>query len=270
MYNLLANGKLISLLFVVLGATFVILPVLSFANFFWVEGNDSRAWTLGVSCKPSTFLLTPIYVGLTVFGQTILGLLGATFVFFWASKKPFKMFAVIIILMLPYAIPSTVSYTMFELLLSQGGVIQRYFFPDLSPLNGTWSRFLVMVWVGIWQFFPFSFILILSAFLSTPRPLLLSAKSDGASHWLVFRKILIPIALPVILATIILRLVLMLTKIDAPLAFSSTSSNDYSCLAGVQIYKNIGSTVPLGLVLILSLATIVILLSPSFISGLKK
>jgi len=239
-----------------IGLLFVVFPLLSTINFLTSEFSTKQLLNFGDPCRPSTVVLTILYVFFTVFGQMILGIVGALFVYFWSAGKLWKIVLSLSIFILPYSIPSTLGYSLFDLLLGQGSIIQEKLFSPLSPMNGTWSRFAVMIVVGVWQFFPFVLILILAAFLSVPTGLIKAAKLDGANNWRIFHSLLFPISLPVIFAAVAIRLVLMMTKLDAPLAFSITGSNEYTCVAGVQLYNSIGrSYIPLGLILSLAIAT---------------
>ncbi len=232
------------------------------------NASPERLQDFGVSCSPSTLLLTAIYVVATVSMQLILGIGAAVTVFFWAAGRPLRLWLAVALLTLPYAIPSAIGLTMFEFLIANGSTLQGLLFPQESPLIGTWSRFGVMTVLGIWQFFPFTFLLVLAAFLAVPSEMLASARNDGAAPRHIVRYFLLPVALPVIAAAAALRTALMLTKVDAPLAFHLTSSHDYACLAGVRIYSSlsIGSnSVPLGLILLLCGTVLLVLVIGHFV-----
>lgn len=245
-----------------LGVGLVATPIVSLLYLVAGSASGPALADFGISCSPSTALLTAIYVVSTVTLQMLVGILAAVLVFFWADRRWGRLLASIAILTMPYAIPSTIGLTMFEFLLADNGTIQQLAFPDGSPLGGTWSRFGVMCVLGIWQFFPFTFLMVLAAFLAVPREMLASARSDGASSIQLVRSFLIPVSLPVILAAATLRTALMLTKLDAPLAFRETSSNDFACLASVRIYTSLGlGDIPLGLVLLLCTVVVIVLVA---------
>jgi len=245
------------------GVAFVTIAVGSLL--YVVAGNSStaRLQDFGVSCSPSTLVLTSIYVLTTVSLQLAIGVSAAIAVYFWADGRPLRLWLAVAVLTLPYAIPSAIGLTMFQFLVADGSTLQRALFPEGSPLAGTWSRFGLMTILGIWQFFPFTFLLILAAFLAVPSEMLSSARNDGAAPRHLVRHFLLPAALPVIAAAAALRTALMLTKVDAPLAFHLTSSHDYACLAGVRIYSSLsigGNSVQLGLVLVLCATVLLVLL----------
>jgi multiple sugar transport system permease protein len=59
----------------------------------------------------------------------------------------------------------------------------------------------------IWQWTPFIFILSLAALQSLPRSALEAAKIDGATGWQQIRYIKLPLMMPVLIVTGLLRLI---------------------------------------------------------------
>jgi len=101
------------------------------------------------------------------------------------------------------------------------GLMWRYMY---HPTIGTFNRFLDSVglpkvdWLGqhaltsviiadIWQWTPFIFILALAALQSLPRSALEAARIDGATAWQQIWHIKIPLMMPVLIVTALLRLI---------------------------------------------------------------
>ncbi|MFP7672497.1 carbohydrate ABC transporter permease [Marivita sp. S0852] len=101
------------------------------------------------------------------------------------------------------------------------GLVWRYMF---HQTYGTFNRFLEAVglptvdWLGqnpllsviiadIWQWTPFIFILSLAALQSLPRSALEAARIDGASSWQQIIHIKLPLMMPVLIVTMLLRLI---------------------------------------------------------------
>jgi multiple sugar transport system permease protein len=101
------------------------------------------------------------------------------------------------------------------------GLVWRYMF---HQTYGTFNRFLESIglppvdWLGqnpllsiiiadIWQWTPFIFILSLAALQSLPRSALEAARIDGASAWQQIWHIKLPLMLPVLVVTMLLRLI---------------------------------------------------------------
>jgi multiple sugar transport system permease protein len=101
------------------------------------------------------------------------------------------------------------------------GLMWRYMY---HPTVGTFNRFLEdwglpkIDWLGqnalgsiiiadIWQWTPFIFILSLAALQSLPRSAIEAAKIDGATNWQQIIHIKLPLMMPVLIVTCLLRLI---------------------------------------------------------------
>ena len=101
------------------------------------------------------------------------------------------------------------------------GLMWRYMY---HPTIGTFNRFLDSIglsnvdWLGqhalmsiiiadIWQWTPFIFILSLAALQSLPRSALEAARIDGATGWQQIIHIKLPLMMPVLIVTCLLRLI---------------------------------------------------------------
>jgi multiple sugar transport system permease protein len=72
--------------------------------------------------------------------------------------------------------------------------------------DSTWS-FISIVIADVWQWTPFIFILSLAALQSLPRSALEAARIDGATGWQQIVHIKIPLMMPVLIVTLLLRLI---------------------------------------------------------------
>ena len=101
------------------------------------------------------------------------------------------------------------------------GLIWRYMYhPTLGVLNKTlkatglepvdWlgqHALLSVIIADIWQWTPFIFILALAALQSLPRSALEAARIDGATGWQQITHIKLPLMMPVLIVTCLLRLI---------------------------------------------------------------
>ena len=251
----------------VVGVCFIAIPLVSLASLIAANSDLQSMSDFGINCQPSTITLTVLYVAASVFGQMIVGTSAALLTYFVADGRASRLIALIAIFTIPYAVPSTIGFTLWEFGLAEGGTLQELLFPGGSPLDGAWARFWVMVALSIWQFFPFVFLLMLAAFLSVPRQMLLEAQLEGANDVRLTKDFLLPIAAPVFVSALFLRVILMATKLDTPLAFHMTSSSDFACIASVRIYSSLGfagNSIPFGLVTLLALTVLIALVARSF------
>lgn len=72
--------------------------------------------------------------------------------------------------------------------------------------DSTWS-FIAVVMADVWQWTPFIFILSLAAMQSLPRSALEAAEIDGATEWQKIWLIKLPLMMPVLIVTVLLRLI---------------------------------------------------------------
>lgn len=80
-------------------------------------------------------------------------------------------------------------------------------FEPIPWLSDSWWSFTSVVIADIWQWTPFIFILALAALQSLPRSALEAARIDGASEWQQVWYIKIPLMMPVLIITLLLRLI---------------------------------------------------------------
>lgn len=72
--------------------------------------------------------------------------------------------------------------------------------------DSTWALISIII-ADVWQWTPFIFILCLAALQSLPRSTLEAAKLDGANAWQQALYIKIPLMMPVLIVTLLLRLI---------------------------------------------------------------
>ena len=126
--------------------------------------------------------------------------------------KPFRGQAVYYILfILPMlTVPIVVAYTA-EMLLYQSGpvndVISRLLGVDFKPawLTDPKVAMPAVTLLEIWNWTPFSFIIMLAGLSSIPREPVEAAQILGASRWHIFWEVQLPLLRPVILLALVLR-----------------------------------------------------------------
>lgn len=80
-------------------------------------------------------------------------------------------------------------------------------FESVPWLSDSFWSFTSVVIADIWQWTPFIFILALAALQSLPRSALEAARIDGASTWQQIIHIKLPLMMPVLVVTLLLRLI---------------------------------------------------------------
>jgi ABC-type sugar transport system permease subunit len=123
------------------------------------------------------------------------------------------------IVFLPYILPATAMGLSFSYLLQGNGVLDSLLKNlDLSFLIHDWlgSPSWVMFSIGsviVWQQFGFGVVVFSAALLAVPGETIEAARIDGASWWIVQRKILIPQIRRIIEFFVILQAIIVLSSV---------------------------------------------------------
>jgi len=116
--------------------------------------------------------------------------------------------------LIPWATPSVLvalmwtwmldgNYGLINDLLVKVGILSR-FQPWLAQ---PWSALPAVILADVWQGIPFFAVMLLAALQGIPEDLFEAARIDGASPWRVFRHVTLPLLLPTILITTMLRMI---------------------------------------------------------------
>ena len=114
------------------------------------------------------------------------------------------------IVVLPLTIAPVVAAIMITWMLNaEFGVINQFLkwlgFPPILFIVSRWWSMAVVIATEIWLQIPFYTIIILAAMQTLPREPHEAARVDGASSWLVFRKVTLPLLRPVLLVCVVIR-----------------------------------------------------------------
>jgi len=169
-----------------------------------IVGADNYVATLGDAAFWQAFGTTATYVGVAVALELTIGLAIALSLQKqrWASDLTRAM------LLAPMFITPIAVGLIFRFLLNdQIGAI-----PHLLQAVGVDYDFFgpgralfTMAVIDVWQWTPFMVLLLLAGLESIPKQPLEAAKVDGASGWYVFRRVTLPLLVPVLVVAILLR-----------------------------------------------------------------
>jgi multiple sugar transport system permease protein len=221
-----------------------------FANFLELPGDGRFVNSLGVQLRLSCFTVT-LQLGL---GLVIAMLLNRRGRFLEAIRALF---------IVPMVLPPIVVAIIWKVL----------FTPDISVLN--WLLGLVglpqpawladpklalpaIIVADVWEWFPFTMLMLLAALQMMPDEPLEAARIDGAGSWQVFRHIVLPLLRPAIVVTALFRLIESVKAF--PLIFLMTgggpgtvteATNYYAYLQGFN-YSLIGFSAAISVVILVS------------------
>lgn len=196
-------------------------------NFKYFLFEDPRFWhDLG---------FTSMYVGISVAGELILGLILATLL---SQKFRGKSFFRIVYL-IPMACPPIAVAFLWRMMLHPDiGVINSII--KLVGLRGVkWTTSpaiapFTIIMVDVWEWTPFMFLALLAAYQSLPQELYQAAAVDGANSWQMFVSLTLPLITPVIVTITLIR------AIDAfklfELVFGITGAGPGSATESLSFY----------------------------------
>jgi multiple sugar transport system permease protein len=199
------------------------LIALSFSDVKWVDGTAQWTWVglenylaLGSdSLFKAGILNTVILVFVATTAQVSTGLALALA----CSRLGRRSQAYRTLFLLPILIPGIVIGAIWRLMYnSQFGIINQML--DLVGLGGVdWLgssslALMSVIIVDIWHWTPFSFLLLLAAVEALPKDVSEAAQIDGASKWVEFRRISLPLLWPAIFTTFVFRAIIAFKVFD--------------------------------------------------------
>jgi multiple sugar transport system permease protein len=156
--------------------------------------NDSRFW--------NALKNTVYFTGVSVILELVLGLSIAVFLHRTFRGKG-VMRAVVLI---PWAVPTVVSAKMWEWIYNTDfGILNYLFGMNINWLGSTFWAIHAAIFMDVWKTTPFVALLLTAGLQVIPRDLYHAARVDGAGSWYIFRKITLPLLMPVILVVLIFR-----------------------------------------------------------------
>ena len=156
--------------------------------------SDDRYWR----AVGNTFYFTLVSVGIEV-------VLGVAFALLLDSMVRGKGILRAIVL-LPWAIPTVVSAKMWEWIYNPDfGVLNYLLGTDINWLGSPFWALNAAVFMDVWKTTPFVTLLITAALQEIPDDLYRAARVDGADRTTMFRRITLPLIMPMIVVILIFR-----------------------------------------------------------------
>lgn len=216
-------GPLVAILIVFTLVPILYLAAMSVHDIVWrggvvnwtFVGLSNYAGLIDTPYFAATFRNTTIFVASAVTVEMILGFALALLV----SRLSKTRALFIALYLLPILVPPIVIGAMWKLLYNfDFGPINGMFLAlGLPPLNWLGDKNLALlsvIIVDIWHWTPFTFLLLLAGIEGVPQDIVEAARIDGASLAQEVRHIIIPVALPVILITLVTRTLLAFKVFD--------------------------------------------------------
>lgn len=169
--------------------------------------KDSEFWN---SAK-----VTGIFVAFAVALEFVLGFVVASALARMARMRRWVLPAVL----LPMMVTPVVMGLMWKYMLSEDFGVVNWFFsifglPVKDWLSNQSTALPTLIAIDIWMWTPFMALILLAGLLSLPREPYEAAAIDGASRWMILRRVTLPLLRKVILVAVLLRTVDALQTFD--------------------------------------------------------
>lgn len=207
--------------------------------------SDDRFWA---ACR-TTLYFTALSVTaelLLGFGLALLldGLTGGT-------DRSTRLAQVMIIL--PWAVPTVVSaqiwawlyqpdYGLLNYLLAQAGFITA---PIDWLADPDWAIHAAVV-MDVWKTTPFAALLLLAGLKSMPQDLYAAARVDGAGAWQRFRRITLPLLMPIVVIVLVFRTMDAVRVFDAVYVLTGGGPGNTTETLSIYAYKTLFQTLQFG------------------------
>ena len=233
---------------------------------FYRAFNDYRFW--------NDLRVTFVFIALSVILEFFLGFGLALLL---NQKIKGKKFFRIIFTIPLFVCPVAISYMGLILLNEENGIINFVInntlgFSKIAWLSDPSMALISCILLDVWQWTSFTFLVLTAGLQSFPTETYEAAKVDGASNWQAFRYITLPLLSPIILTTILFKLIYSLKVFDIPLNLTSggpgISSEAYSIFiyrTGLK-YLDVGYAAALSYIFLIA----VLLFSMGLISRMRK
>ena len=148
------------------------------------------------------------------------------------------------VMLIAYAMPPVVVGAIWLFLLDPGlGMVTHYLLawgilaePIYWFSDGEWARWVITL-VATWTFWPFMFLILLSALQGIPGSLYELGEIYGANLWQRFIHITLPHIKGAILVVVILRLAFNLAKIEQPFQLTGGGPGYETSILSVLVYR---------------------------------
>jgi multiple sugar transport system permease protein len=127
-----------------------------------------------------------------------------------------------------------------------------------------WTMFTIVM-VDVWQHLPFGALILLAGLQAIPDEQIEAAKVDGANAWQTFVHIVLPFLAPLILITLLFRLIFALRTFDIIYSlFRSGGPANAGMVIGVYLYEQLRITWRLGLASAISYILLLLTMALAF------
>lgn len=151
------------------------------------------------------------------------------------------------VVLVPWAVPTIVSARMWEWMYNTDfGILNYLLGARINWLGSPFWALNAAVFMDVWKTTPFVVILLLAGLKVIPRELYQAARIDGASPWQLFRRITLPLLLPVVLVVLIFRTLDAFRIFDAVYVLTGGGPANTTETLSIYAYKVLFQTLQFG------------------------
>jgi multiple sugar transport system permease protein len=163
-------------------------------------------------------------------------------------NRTFRFRGVVTALVLvPWAIPTVVSARMWEWMYNTDlGILNHLLGMQINWLGSPFWAMNAAVVMDVWKTTPFVAILLLSGLKLIPGEVIQAARIDGAGGWSLFRRITLPLLMPVILVVLIFRTMDAFRVFDAVYVLTGGGPANTTETLSIYAYKVLFQTLQFG------------------------
>jgi multiple sugar transport system permease protein len=198
-------------------------------------GDDPRFW--------NALSNTIYFAGVSVFFELLLGL-GIALLLQSRFRGRALVYALVLI---PWAVPTIVSARMWEWVYNpELGILNYLLGVDINWLGSPAWAMHAAILMDVWKSTPFAALLLLAGLQNIPRELYHAAALDGATRWVVFWRITLPLLRPLLIVVLIFRTIDALRVFDAIYVLTGGGPANSTETLSIYAYKVLFQTLEFG------------------------
>lgn len=151
------------------------------------------------------------------------------------------------VVLIPWAVPTVVTARMWEWMYNADyGVINYLLGAQINWLGSPAWAMHAAILMDVWKSTPFVALLLLAGLQNIPAELYHAAGVDGATRWTTFRRVTLPLLMPLILVVLILRTIDAFRVFDAIYVLTGGGPANSTETLSIYAYKVLFQTLEFG------------------------
>jgi multiple sugar transport system permease protein len=151
------------------------------------------------------------------------------------------------LVLVPWAIPTVVSAKMWEWMYNPDfGILNHLLGTKINWLGSPFWAMNAAVVMDVWKTTPFVAILLMAGLTTIPHDLYQAARVDGAGAWSVFKRITLPLLMPMIFVVLLFRTIDAFRVFDAVYVLTGGGPANTTETLSIYAYKVLFQTLQFG------------------------